>query len=89
MVDCKVMSLHCVGMRVLTVRNIPDSLYDLLTDLARKNRRSLQQQALVLLEGARVHDVESPCDRARTIRSRLEGRALGDTVREIREDRDR
>jgi plasmid stability protein len=73
----------------LTVRNLPDELYARLTRLARLNRRSLQQQALVLLERARVDDPEGPVERAAAIRARLAGRALGDTVAEVRQERAR
>lgn len=40
-------------MRTLTVRNVPDDVYEALATLAKRNRRSLQQQILLLLERAR------------------------------------
>lgn len=59
-------------MHVLTVRQIPDSLYESLAALAHRNRRSLQQQAILLLERCRFLDTESsPVERARLIRSSL------------------
>lgn len=73
----------------LTIRNVPDDLYALLKRLAEQNRRSLQQEALVRLEAARVHAVESPLARAEAIRARLSGRDFGNTVEDIREERDR
>lgn len=76
-------------MKVLTIRNVPDDLYRIITSLARRNRRSIQQQVLVLLERARISATESPVDRASAIRRSLKGRKLGDTVREIRKDRER
>ena len=76
-------------MKTITVRNVPDDLYGDLKRLAARNRRSLQQQALVLLERARIARLESPVERAAAIRRRLEGRALGDTVAEIRQERER
>lgn len=76
-------------MKTITVRNIPDDLYRDLRRLAERNRRSLQQQALVLLERARLARLGSSSERAADIRSRLAGRALGDTVAEIRTERDR
>lgn len=83
------MSSHNDYMKVITVRNVPDDVYEALADLARRNRRSLQQQVLVLLERAKVSQQSSPVERARSIRKKLQGRTLGDTVREIRRDRER
>ena len=74
-------------MKVITVRNVPEDVYSAISQLAKRNRRSLQQQVLVLLEKARSLDQDSPVERARAIRERLSGRDLGDTVSEVREDR--
>lgn len=77
-------------MHVLTVRQISDSLYQALTDLAQKNRRSLQQQAIILLERCRIFNTESsPVDRARSIRASLSKRPLGDVVQDVRAERER
>ena len=76
-------------MKALTPRSLLDELYSRLTRLARLNRRSLQQQALVLLERARAGSPERPAERAAGIRGRLVGRSLGDTVVEIRGERAR
>ena len=76
-------------MKSLTIRNIPDDLYRVITRIAQRNRRSIQQQILTILEKARVLDSESPVERAKAIRKRLEGRKLGNTVEEIRKERSR
>lgn len=76
-------------MKAITVRCVPDDLYDSLAALARMNRRSLQQQVLVLLDRARVVDSVPVLERAASIRRRLAGRPLGDTVAEIRAERRR
>lgn len=76
-------------MKTLTVRNVPDDLYHSLSSLATRNRRSLQQQVLVVLERVRTLDQPSPLRRAADWRKRLEGRALGDTILEVREERSR
>ena len=76
-------------MRVITVRNVPDSLYRTIVRLAKRNRRSIQQQAVAILERAAALDCESPVTEAAAIRSRLAGRSLGDTVQELREERSR
>ena len=76
-------------MKALTIRNIPDDLYRLIARIAQRNRRSIQQQVLTILERARMLDGESPVERANEIRNRLEGRSLGNTVKEIRKERSR
>jgi hypothetical protein len=76
-------------MKTITVRNVPDDLYGDLKQLADRNRRSLQQQALVLLERARILRFDSPARRAGEIRRKLAGRVLGDTVQEVRQERER
>lgn len=78
-----------IMMKSLTIRNIPDDLYRVITRIAQRNRRSIQQQILTILEKARVLDSESPVERAMAIRKRLEGRKLGNTVEEIRKERSR
>ena len=89
-VDSDLKSLqNAVIMKTITVRNVPDDLLVELKRLAAQNRRSLQQQVLLLLERARASRRESPLDRAAALRGRLAGRELGDTVREVRDERAR
>ncbi len=77
-------------MKTLTIRNVPDDVYETLAALAKRNRRSLQQQVLVLLEKVRDLDrPSSPTTTAAQWRNRLKGRPLGDTVAEVREERSR
>ncbi len=76
-------------MRVMTIRNVPDELYRSLALRAERNRRSLQQEALLLLERAQVLERNDAIAKARAMRQRLSGRQLGDTVRELREERER
>lgn len=46
-------------MRSLTIKGIPDDLLDRLRSLAERERRSLTQQVLVLLErGVETSDIE-------------------------------
>ena len=80
---------NAVAMKTITVRNVPDDLLAELKRLAAQNRRSLQQQVLLLLERARVSRRESPVERAAALRERLAGRELGDAVREVRDERAR
>jgi len=76
-------------MKTLTIRNIPDDLYKIIGRVAQRNRRSMQQQLLVMLDRMRIFDNQSPVDRAATIRDRLSDRMLGNTVEEIRKERKR
>ncbi|MBH2006616.1 MAG: hypothetical protein I8H75_04665 [Myxococcaceae bacterium] len=73
---------------MLTVRQISGSLYDSLSQLAKKNRRSLQQQAILLLERACwLQPDMNFTDRAQLIRERPKGRILGDTTEDIHQER--
>jgi hypothetical protein len=76
-------------MKATTVREVPDDLYEAIKRLAEKEKRSLQQQALILLGRARVLDHPSWTENAALIRARLAKRELGDTVAEVRSERRR
>lgn len=76
-------------MKTITIRNVPDDVFAELKRLAAQNRRSLQQQVLLLLERARVSRPESPTVVAAKLRHRLEGRDLGDTIQDVRDERAR
>jgi plasmid stability protein len=76
-------------MKTITVRNIPDDVYRAVVELAGRNRRSIQQQVIAMLERARRLHGQPPTDRAAAMRARLKGRELGDTVEEVREERRR
>ena len=82
-------SHHNDVMRVITIRNVPDETYRSIAARAQRNRRSLQQEALLLLERVRNLDHPGGLKRARTIREKLRGRQLGDTVHEIKQERAR
>lgn len=74
-------------MKSLTIRNIPDDLYKIIVNMAKSNHRSIQQQVLFIIERARMFSYRSPVERAKDIRQRLQGRELGDTIKEIEEER--
>ena len=76
-------------MKTVTIRNVPNDLYDTLTELAKRNRRSIQQQLLVILERARLLNGAPPGVKAAEMRKKLSNRSLGDTVSEIRSERNR
>jgi len=76
-------------MKAISIRNIPDDVYRTIVKLARRNRRSIQQQVIVILErSSRMHG-DPPMHRASELRERLKGRELGNTVKEIRDERSR
>lgn len=78
-----------VTMKVLTIRNVPEDLYKIIARLARQNRRSIQQQTLTILDRARILDDNAPVEKAAKIRFQLAGRKLGNTIKELREERSR
>ena len=58
----------------LTLKNIPDAVYERLKEAAALNRRSLNSEAIVCLENALVPGKISPTERlarARALRARL------------------
>ena len=76
-------------MKSLSIRNLPDDVYDALKAMAKANHRSLQGQVRCLIE----HEIRllgsAELVKAREWRARLAQRNLGDTVRDVREDRER
>ncbi len=77
-------------MRTVTVRNLPDRVYEALTDSAQQNNRSLQEQVRHIL----MHEVQlrqrSVCEEAAIYRTKLSNRVTEqDVVQSLREERDR
>ena len=79
-------------MPSLQIRDMPDDVYEALAERARRQRRSLAQQAVADL--ARIPELEARrtrqavIERLRTSKPVLPKKAL-DPVKLIREDRDR
>lgn len=66
-------------MPTLTLRNIPDSIYEKLKVLAGQNRRSLNSEVVTRLEesvGAPRPDVKAHIERVRELRKMYKGPAL-------------
>ena len=58
-------------MATLTIKNIPDEVYERLKQQARKNRRSINNEAIVILENIlppQQRDVKKILEEARKIR---------------------
>ncbi len=75
-------------MRAISIRNVPDEVYTSLRNLAKANRRSLQEQIKLVLENEVKLLKGSSLSKASAWRKRLESRNQSDTVGLIREDRE-
>ena len=73
----------------ISIRNVPEDVYAALQAMAKKNRRSLQEQIKLILEREVKLSNKSFLAKASEWRKRLQGRQLTDTVKAIREDRER
>lgn len=76
-------------MKTITVRGVADDVYLTLVEWSRKNNRSLQEQVRHLLDQEVRMSRCSCLERAKNWRRKLRDRDLGDTVAQIREDRER
>jgi plasmid stability protein len=76
-------------MKAISVRNVPDHIYSGLQIMAKKNRRSLQEQIKLILEQEVELGNRSFLANAAGWRRLLEGRDLSDTVKTVRKDRER
>ncbi|HEX2251695.1 MAG TPA: Arc family DNA-binding protein [Thermoanaerobaculia bacterium] len=68
-------------MRTITLKSIPDALYDSLKQAAEAHRRSLNSEVLVLLEralGQRPVEAGEALARVRAVRRAAGGRPLTD-----------
>ena len=88
-IDIVTHSFHYCGVKTLTVREVPDSVYTVLKKEAQTNCRSLQEQVRwVLAKETRLRR-GGFMEAARHWRKTLAGRALGDTVADIHAGRER
>ncbi len=76
-------------MRSISIRNVPDHVYDGLRNMAKANRRSLQEQIKFVLEQEIKLSNKSFLANAAEWREKLRSRDLGDVVESVREDRER
>lgn len=81
-------------MPSLQIRDLPEHLYEILAEKARRNRRSLAQQATVELERmaeaeARTRRLDVVSELREAIRAKTARETSLDPVKTIREDRDR
>ena len=76
-------------MAQVIVRNIDDDFVARLKQRAASEERSLEQELRLILAAAALPDLAELRETAAAIRERLAGRPQTDSVRLIREDRDR
>lgn len=76
-------------MKAISIRNVPEDVYARLQEMAKKNRRSLQEQIKLILEREVTLNKRSFLADAVDWRKRFQGRRFKDTVKEVRRDRQR
>ena len=76
-------------MKAISLRNVPENVYAGLQIMAKKNRRSLQEQIKLILEQEVKLANRSFLAGAAKWRKRLESRKPADSVKSVREDRER
>ena len=78
-----------VTMKSMTIRNIPDPVYDILVKTARHEHRSLQEQVRYVLTHEAQLQSRSVCEEAAAYRTQLAGRPTEQSVvADVREDRE-
>ncbi len=76
-------------MKAISIRNVPDHIYEGLQAMAKINRRSLQEQVKLIFEQEVKLANKSFLTSAAKWRKQLQGRGPSDTVKMIRKDRKR
>jgi plasmid stability protein len=77
-------------MKTLTIRNVPDDVYQTISDLAKRQHRSMQEELRMILQRESEVAKGSVCEEAAAYRVRFQGRPVSrSVVEDIREDRSR
>ena len=76
-------------MKSISIRNVPETVYTALQEMAKTNHRSLQEQIKCILEQEVSLIKGSPLAAAANWRKQFKGRQCTDTVKIIRQDRKR
>ena len=78
-------------MADVLMRGVPEEVLDILKRKAAENRRSLQQELLLILEDTARTDSSGAVEAAAKVRERLSGygKTFSDSTGQIREDRER
>jgi predicted nuclease of restriction endonuclease-like RecB superfamily len=83
-----------VCMPLLQVRDCPEDVYQKITLVARREKRTIAQQVIVLLENS-LGQEQSNLERRQKLMEKINRRSISDEVKKIdvvaliREDRDR
>ena len=75
-------------MKALTIRDIPDKTYQLLTTMAHEHGRSLQSEMRILIEKECFLYKEPFSNQVKKWHTKLQKRNWGDLTQEIRNDRE-
>jgi plasmid stability protein len=79
-------------MANITIKNIPDDVYEQLKERAKRNRRSINNEVIHLIESqfrANQINVEEVLYKARKLRSKMKGSLTEEEIRQaINRDRD-
>jgi plasmid stability protein len=76
-------------MKAISIRNVPDNVYKALQQMAKQNRRSLQEQIKFILEQELKLSDRSFLARAAEWRRLLKAHKFSDIEKMVREDRER
>lgn len=77
-------------MKTLTIRNVPDDVYLTLSNLAKQQRRSMQEELRMILQRESEVAKGRVCEEAAAYRIRFRDRPVSrSVVEDIREDRAR
>jgi plasmid stability protein len=76
-------------MKTMTIREVPDAVYEVIRAGAAAHRRSIQEEVRFILDKEAHLRRGAASDAARRWRERLEGRPLGNSVADIRAGRER
>lgn len=82
--------MHIVFMKTMTIRNVPDEVYEVLVKTAKEEHRSLQEQVRYTLANDVALRNGSVCEPIAEYRAKLANRKTKHTVvDDIRRDRER
>ena len=76
-------------MAQILVRRLPDAVVERLKARAKRNSRSLEAEVRAILEESVAKDKAAFLERAAAMRAQLAGRHHTETLKLLREDRDR
>ncbi len=66
-------------MATLTIKNMPDTIYAALSEKAKRSRRSINSEAIIMFEhffGEPEYDVEKDLEEIRAFRERLSNKGV-------------